>query len=62
MVTAISPREPITEAKLAPVGSLGGLSSVIPEGYRAMTVKVDDVVGVSGFIMPGTLVDIIVKA
>ena len=60
VVTAISPREPITEAKLAPVGSLGGLSSVIPEGYRAMTVKVDDVVGVSGFIMPGTLVDIVV--
>jgi len=60
VVTAISPREPITEAKLAPVGSLGGLSSVIPEGYRAMTVKVDDVVGVSGFIMPGALVDIVV--
>jgi pilus assembly protein CpaB len=33
---------------------------VIPEGYRAMTVKVDDVVGVSGFIMPGTLVDVVV--
>ena len=60
VVTAISPRDPITESKLAPVGSLGGLSSVIPEGYRAMTVKVDDVVGVSGFIMPGTLVDIVV--
>ena len=60
VVTAISPREPVTEAKLAPIGSLGGLSSVIPEGYRAMTVKVDDVVGVSGFIMPGTLVDVVV--
>jgi pilus assembly protein CpaB len=60
VTVAIAPREPITEAKLAPVGSLGGLSSVIPEGYRAMTVKVDDVVGVSGFIMPGTLVDIVV--
>lgn len=60
VVTGISPREPITETKLAPVGSLGGLASVIPEGYRAMTVKVDDVVGVSGFIMPGTLVDIVV--
>jgi pilus assembly protein CpaB len=60
VITPISLKEPITEAKLAPVGSLGGLSSVIPEGYRAMTVKVDDVVGVSGFIMPGTLVDIVV--
>ena len=53
-------REPVTEARLAPVGSAGGLSSVIPDGYRAMTVKVDDVVGVSGFIQPGTLVDIVV--
>src|SRR6185295_6896672 len=60
VITSISPKDPITEAKLAPVGSLGGLSSVIPEGYRAMTVKVDDVVGVSGFILPGTLVDVVV--
>ena len=60
VISPISPKDPITESKLAPVGSLGGLSSVIPEGYRAMTVKVDDVVGVSGFIMPGTLVDIVV--
>jgi pilus assembly protein CpaB len=60
VITSISPRDPITENKLAPVGAAGGLSSVIPDGYRAMTVKVDDVVGVSGFIMPGTLVDIVV--
>jgi len=60
VVTRISPREPVTENRLAPVGSAGGLSSVIPDGYRAMTVKVDDVVGVSGFILPGTLVDIVV--
>jgi pilus assembly protein CpaB len=57
---AISPRDPVTEMKLAPIGTAGGLSAVIPEGYRAMTVKVDDVVGISGFIMPGTLVDIVV--
>jgi pilus assembly protein CpaB len=59
-VTNIAPREPITETRLAPEGTAGGLSAVIPEGYRAMTVKVDDVVGISGFIMPGTLVDIVV--
>lgn len=59
-VTNIAAREPITEARLAPEGTAGGLSAVIPEGYRAMTVKVDDVVGISGFIMPGTLVDIVV--
>jgi pilus assembly protein CpaB len=60
VVASISPRDPITESKLAPVGATGGLSSIIPEGYRAMTVAVNEVVGVSGFIMPGTLVDIVV--
>ena len=59
-VVNIPPREPITEAKIAPEGTAGGLSAVIPEGYRAMTVKVDDVVGISGFIQPGTLVDVVV--
>ena len=59
-VTNIAPREPITESRLAPEGTSAGLSAVIPEGYRAMTVKVDDVVGISGFIMPGTLVDVVV--
>lgn len=59
-VVNLAPREPITEARLAPEGTAGGLSAVIPEGYRAMTVKVDDVVGISGFIMPGTLVDVVV--
>ncbi len=59
-VVNIAAREPITESRLAPQGTAGGLSAVIPEGYRAMTVKVDDVVGISGFIMPGTLVDVVV--
>ncbi len=58
-IMPIGVRETITNSKLAPAGTGGGLSSVIPEGYRAMTVKVDDVVGVSGFIMPGSYVDVI---
>src|ERR1041384_3879188 len=58
-IMPIGVREAITNSKLAPAGTGGGLSSVIPEGYRAMTVKVDDVVGVSGFIMPGSYVDVI---
>jgi pilus assembly protein CpaB len=60
VMNSVSAREVITEGKLAPEGSTGGLSAVIPEGYRAMTVKVDEVVGVSGFITPGTLVDVVV--
>src|SRR4026207_1972054 len=59
-VTNIAAREPITESRLAPEGTSAGLSAVIPEGYRAMTVKVDDAAGISGFIMPGTLVDVVV--
>ncbi len=58
-ITPIGVRETITNMKLAPEGTGAGLSAVIPEGYRAMTVKVDDVVGVSGFIMPGSFVDVV---
>jgi pilus assembly protein CpaB len=59
-VINIAAREPITETRLAPEGTAAGLSAVIPEGYRAMTVKVDDAAGISGFITPGTLVDVVV--
>jgi len=60
VITNIGVREPITDSRLAPEGTAAGLSAVIPEGYRAMTVKVDDAAGISGFIQPGTLVDVVV--
>jgi pilus assembly protein CpaB len=59
-IVNIAAREAITDSKLAPQGTEGGLTALIPEGYRAMTVKVDDAAGVSGFIQPGTLVDVVV--
>ncbi|HET6980259.1 MAG TPA: Flp pilus assembly protein CpaB [Pyrinomonadaceae bacterium] len=59
-VMNIAAREPITESRLAAEGTAAGLSAIIPEGYRAMTVKVDDAAGISGFIQPGTLVDVVV--
>lgn len=59
-VVNIAAREPITESRLAAEGTAAGLSAIIPEGYRAMTVKVDDAAGISGFIQPGTLVDVVV--
>jgi pilus assembly protein CpaB len=52
--------EAMIEGKLAPVGTKGGLSAVIAEGKRAMTVRVNDVVGVAGFALPGNYVDILV--
>jgi pilus assembly protein CpaB len=58
-VIPIGVREPITELKLAREGMGAGLGAVIPEGYRAMTVKVDEIVGVSGFVMPGSFVDVV---
>jgi pilus assembly protein CpaB len=53
--------EPVLESKLAPVGSKGGLSAVVAEGKRAMTVRVNDVIGVAGFALPGNYVDIIIN-
>ena len=53
--------DPISEAKLAPAGTLGGLSALITEGRRAITVRVNDVIGVAGFALPGNFVDIIVS-
>lgn len=59
--TTVSRGEPILENKLAPVGSRGGLSAVVEAGKRAITVRVNDVVGVAGFALPGNCVDIMVN-
>jgi pilus assembly protein CpaB len=59
---AIVSGEPLLERKLAPAGTLGGLSAVISEGKRAMTVRVNDVVGVAGFALPGNYVDVVINA
>jgi pilus assembly protein CpaB len=59
--TAIQRDEPLLEARLAPVGARGGLSAVIAEGKRAITVRVNDVVGVAGYALPGNFVDVIVN-
>jgi len=58
-IIPIGIKEPITTTKLAPEGTGAGLGVLIPEGYRAMTVKVDEIVGVSGFVQPGSFVDIV---
>ncbi len=53
--------EPIIDTRLAPVGSGGGLAATIPPGMRACAVKVDQVVGVAGFVTPGMHVDVLVS-
>jgi pilus assembly protein CpaB len=52
----------ILDRKLAPAGTQGGLSAVIAPGKRAMTVRVNDVIGVAGFALPGNYVDVMVNA
>lgn len=59
--TSLQRGEPVLESKLAPEGTKGGLSAVVAEGKRAMTVRVNDVVGVAGFALPGNYVDIMVN-
>ncbi|HWL85687.1 MAG TPA: Flp pilus assembly protein CpaB, partial [Polyangiaceae bacterium] len=51
--------EPVVEAHLSPKGATPGMASLIPPNMRAMTVPVNEVVGVGGFVHPGDLVDVI---
>ena len=60
LVAGVGENEPVTETKLAPLGSGAGLPPSIPPGMRAMSVKVDEVIGVAGFVVPGTRVDLVV--
>jgi len=60
VIVPIAENEPITESKIASLEAGAGLPPVIPEGMRAISVKVNEVVGVAGFVVPGTLVDVLV--
>lgn len=60
VVSAIYEGEPVRENRLALVGSGAGLAATIPQGMRACAVKVNDVVGVAGFVTPGMRVDVLI--
>jgi pilus assembly protein CpaB len=60
LIAPIAEDEAILEQKLAPREAGAGLSAAIPLGMRAVSVGVDDVVAVAGFVTPGTLVDVMV--
>src|SRR5215467_12310161 len=57
IITPLAENEPILEGKLAPKEAGAGLSATIPEGMRGISVAVNEVVGVAGFVIPGTMVD-----
>jgi pilus assembly protein CpaB len=61
VISNIYAGEPVLENRLAPVGSGGGLAAIIKEGYRACAIKVDEVVGVAGFVTPGMHVDVLIS-
>ena len=60
LIAPIVANEPVTESKLAPREAGGGLPPLIPAGMRAMSVKVNDIIGVAGYTVPGTRVDVLV--
>jgi len=61
LITQIKQNEPIIESRLAPKDVTGGgVSAVVKPGNRAIAVKGDKVMGISGFIMPGNRVDVLV--
>ncbi|WP_242343576.1 Flp pilus assembly protein CpaB [Anaeromyxobacter terrae] len=60
VTSAVSKGEPILESRLAAPGTAAGLAAILPAGMRAVAVRVDDVVGVAGFLHPGDAVDVIV--
>jgi pilus assembly protein CpaB len=59
LITPVAANEPIIESKLAPRQAGAGLPATIPEGMRALSVAVNEVVGVAGFVIPGTMVDVL---
>jgi pilus assembly protein CpaB len=61
VTTTIYAKEPIIETRLAPKGAGGGLAAMIPPGMRAVAVRVNEVVGVAGFVVPGMRVDILIS-
>ena len=60
LISAVEENEPLTSSKLAAVEAGAGLPPSIPPGMRAVSVKVNEVVGVAGFVVPGTRVDVMV--
>ena len=62
LIVPIVKNEPVLKAKLASKEAGSGLPPVIPEGMRAVSVRVDEVVGVAGYVLPGNRVDVLATA
>ncbi len=60
VVDPIFQDEPLLESRLAAKGAGGGLPAKIPAGMRAAAIRVNDIIGVAGFVLPGQKVDILI--
>ena len=60
LISEVAENEPLTNSKLAALEAGAGLPPSIPPGMRAISVKVNEVIGVAGFVVPGTRVDVMV--
>jgi pilus assembly protein CpaB len=61
VITPIFEAEAVLENRLAAPGAGAGLASIIPQGLRAVAVKVNEIVGVAGFVVPGMHVDVLIS-
>ena len=59
-IVTIGKNEPVTMTKVAEAGSGSGLPPMIPSGMRAISIRVNEIIGVAGFVVPGTRVDVVV--
>ena len=61
VISTIYENEPVLDSRLAAKGGGGGLAATIPKGMRAVAVRVNEVVGVAGFVTPGMRVDVLIS-
>ena len=59
VITPVAENEPLLEAKVSTKDAGGGLPIIIRDGMRAVSVRVDEIIGVAGFVLPGTRVDVL---
>ena len=62
LIQPVVENEPILESKLAPKGSGAGLPPIIPNGMRALSIRANEIIGVAGYVLPGTRVDVVLTA
>jgi len=61
VISPIFNNEPVVESRLAPKGGGAGLAALIPKGMRAVAIRVNEIAGVAGFVVPGMRVDVLVS-